>query len=205
MEHRDEVNVYKSHYSLYYCVIAQGFKLLPILLEILICFNFGPLIIVSSPLNLIMGRKSSNMNSQQLRKIKICLAKPWECHFQRQFGLWGLRNHVQFSMKTISYFQLHFSLPAWRGWLKSSWHILFLMCSQAQMVSGKTILAKLSVRIFVILLFFFYFSTMSLHHCACSSVFAVPPSSHVPPSCSHIELSGTRAPLKWCERFGGAC
>lgn len=49
-------------------------------------------------------------------------------------------------MKTISYFQLHFSLPAWRGWLKSSWHILSLMCSQAQMVSGKTILAKLSAQ-----------------------------------------------------------
>lgn len=48
-------------------------------------------------------------------KIKICLAKPWNVIFKRQYGLWGLRNHVQFSMKTISYFQLQFSLPAWRG------------------------------------------------------------------------------------------
>lgn len=77
------------------------------------------------------------------------LLKPWECHSQRQYELWGLRNHVQFSMKTISYYQLHLSLPAWRGWLKSLWHILFLVHSQAQMVSGKTILAKLCVRMFI--------------------------------------------------------
>lgn len=56
---------------------------------------------------------------------------------------------MQFSMKTISYYQLHLSLPAWRGWLKSLWHILFLVHSQAQMVSGKTILAKLCVRMFI--------------------------------------------------------
>lgn len=31
MEHRDEVNVSKSQYLLYYCVITQGFKLPPIL------------------------------------------------------------------------------------------------------------------------------------------------------------------------------
>lgn len=77
------------------------------------------------------------------------LLKPWECHSQRQYELWGLRNHVQFSMKTISYYRLHLSLPAWRGWLKSLWHILFLVHSQAQMVSGKTILAKLCVRMFI--------------------------------------------------------
>lgn len=64
--------------------------------------------------------------------------------------------------------------PGEVGW-KSSWHILFLMTSQAQMVSGKTILAKLSVKMFVTLLSIF--STMSLRHCACFSVFLPLPSS----------------------------
>lgn len=78
---------------------------------------------------------------------------------------------MQFSMKTISYFQLCFSLPAWRGWLKSLWHVLFLVHSQAQTVSGKTILAKLRVRMFIRILFCYF----PLHLCAHVSAFPIPP------------------------------
>lgn len=102
-------------------------------------------------------------------KIKICQAQFWKCHFQRQGGSWGLRNHVQLSMQRISYFQLHLCLPVWRGWLKISWHILTLMSSQAQTVSGKTILAPFSVKMFVLVLSIF--STICWRHCAASFFF----------------------------------
>lgn len=68
------------------------------------------------------------------------------------------------------------------------------MCSQAQMVSGKTILANLSVRLLVILPFF-YFSTMYLRHC---EFFCPFPSLFIHFSIlqSHfMPLSGMRAPL----------
>lgn len=62
-------------------------------------------------------------------------------HFQRQYGLWGFRSHVQLSMKTISYFP-YFSLPVG----EFGWNALgTLMCSRAHMFSGRTILAKLSL------------------------------------------------------------
>lgn len=54
------------------------------------------------------------------------------------------------------------------------------------MVSGKTILAKLSIIMFV---------TMSLRHHTCFSDFLLLLSSYFPPSCSHTELSGPLVPL----------
>ncbi len=139
MKHRDEVNVGESNYLLYYFVITQGFKLLPILWKSwfvlsLVRWSWYHLCKIS-----LWTKNPQIWTHNSWEKIKICLAKPWDRHFQRHYGLWGLRNHVQFSMKTISYFLLHFSLPAWRRWLKSSWHILFLMSSQAQNNPGKVI------------------------------------------------------------------
>ena len=93
---------------------------------------------------------------------------------------------------TSSYISL--CQPGEVGW-KALWHILFLMCSQAQMVSGKTIQAKLSVRMFVSLLFPHLFS-----HCIFASFCMFLSLSHsclfLHFSCSHTGLSGTQAPFK---------
>lgn len=133
------------------------------------------------------------MNSQ----IPICLAKPFQdVIFGGRVGREVSRNHAQFSMKTISYSLLRFPVPAWGGWLKTSWHRLFLMTSQAQMVGGKTILA---VKMFVTLLSIF----TPPHRVSTSwrTPLCLPPHllspllADSPPSCSHAELSGTPAPL----------
>ena len=91
------------------------------------------------------------------------------------------------------------------GWLKSSWHIRSLMCSQAQMVSGKkqswqSSPSKCSSP--SSFFFFFYFSSL----CVTVHVFSVRlglPSPFIPPSCSHAELPGRQAPSKtmWTLRW----
>lgn len=54
---------------------------------------------------------------------------------------------MQFSVKTISYFQLYFA--SLLRLAEKLWHFLFLICSQEPRVSGKTVLVNMSVRIFV--------------------------------------------------------
>lgn len=169
-------------------VIPQGLLLLPILR-----FNFALLMLIVFSKSHYEPKKFSTMNSQ----IQICLVKPWECHFQRRDRLWGLRNHAQFSMKTISYSLLHSSVPAWGGW-----HSLFLMTSQAQMDGGKTILAVICQNVCHPFIYFFPPCFYVIVHASLSSSWSSLWLSSMLQSHRVIRYASS---FKWCERFTGAC